>query len=75
MDTPNLQTDIETLSRHEAFGRFMAALNRFREEEIAELHDAPTEKIQQISGRIITYDQILRIANWEQLQNRFRERV
>ena len=30
------------------------------------MHDAPTDKIQQLSGRILSYDQILTMSTWGQ---------
>jgi len=35
------------------------------------MHEANTEKLQQLSGRIITYDQILQMVNWQSLQKKF----
>ena len=48
-------------------------VHQLREESIAELHEATSDNIQQISGRIITYDQLLQLVNWEELRNRHRE--
>ena len=44
-----------------------------REEAIEELHEASIENIQQISGRIITYDQLLQLSSWQELSIRHRE--
>jgi hypothetical protein len=46
-------------------------IHELREETIQELHEAPTEQIQQVSGRIITYDQIIQMSGWEVLKKRF----
>ena len=69
----NIQDDIKTLYNYEAFARFMKMVHQLREETIEELHEATSDNIQQISGRIITYDQILQLVNWEELRNRHRE--
>ena len=69
----NIQDDIKTLYNYEAFARFMKMVHQLREEAIEELHEASRDNIQQISGRIITYDQLLQLVNWEELRNRHRE--
>jgi len=63
----NIQDDIKTLHNHEAFARFIKLIHNLREEAIEELHEASNETIQQVSGRIITYDQVLQLVNWEEL--------
>ena len=69
----NIQDDIKTLYNYEAFARFMKMVHQLREESIEDLHEATSDNIQQISGRIITYDQLLQLVNWEELRNRHRE--
>jgi len=69
----NIQDDIKTLYNYEAFARFMKMVHQLREESIEELHEATSNNIQQISGRIITYDQLLQLVNWEELRIRHRE--
>tara|TARA_R110002020_G_scaffold148662_1_gene324593 strand:+ start:3761 stop:3979 length:219 start_codon:yes stop_codon:yes gene_type:complete len=69
----NIQDDIKTLYNYEAFARFMKMVHQLREETIEELHEATSNNIQQISGRIITYDQLLQLVNWEELRIRHRE--
>jgi len=69
----NIQDDIRTLYNYEAFARFMKMVHQLREESIEELHEATNNNIQQISGRIITYDQLLQLVNWEELRNRHRK--
>lgn len=66
-----LQEAIETLSHHESFGIFIQTISDLREESIESLHNATSDNIQQISGRILTYDQILQMSDWRTLQNRF----
>ncbi len=69
----NIQDDIKTLHNYEAFARFMKMVHDLREEAIEELHEATSENIQQISGRIITYDQLLQLSSWQELSVRHRE--
>ena len=65
-----IQDDIKTLHNYEAFARFIKLIHNLREEAIEELHEASNESIQQVSGRIITYDQVLQLVNWEDLVKR-----
>ncbi len=69
----SIEQDLQALHNHEHFARFMQVIHNLREEAIAELHEAPTETIQQVSGRIITYDQILQFGGWEKLRQRFQD--
>lgn len=69
----NIQDDIKVLQNYEQFARFIKMIHQLREETIAEMHEAPTDQLQQLSGRIITYDQVLQIADWQFLHARFRE--
>tara|TARA_S200002703_G_C3709968_1_gene218059 strand:+ start:292 stop:510 length:219 start_codon:yes stop_codon:yes gene_type:complete len=68
-----IQEDIKTLHNYEAFARFIKLIHNLREEAIEELHEASNETIQQVSGRIITYDQVLQLVNWEELVKRHSE--
>ena len=71
----NIQDDIKSLQNYESFARFIDLIHSLREETISELHEAPSDRIQQISGRIITYDQILQMCDWEKLQATFKDRM
>ena len=68
-----VQDDIKTLYNYEAFARFIKLIHNLREEAIEELHEASNETIQQVSGRIITYDQLLQSVNWEELVKKHSE--
>ena len=68
-----IQEDIKTLYNYEAFARFINLIHNLREEAIEELHEASNETIQQVSGRIITYDQLLQLVNWEELVKKHSE--
>ncbi len=71
----NLEDDLKVLGQHEHFARFMQVVSDLREETIEELHNAPSDKIQQISGRILTYDQLLQMCDWRNMQKRFSDRI
>lgn len=66
-----LEEALQALSNHESFAQFIFTIRDLREEAIEELHKADFEQIQQISGRIITYDQILQMADYRMLEKRF----
>ncbi len=71
----SLETDLQSLSNHEHFARFLQVISDLREETIEELHNASNEQIQQISGRILTYDQVLQMCDWRNIQVRFSDRL
>ena len=71
----NLESDLKVLSKHEQFARFLSVIEDLREETIEELHNATSDNIQQVSGRIITYDQILQMCDWKNLKLRYSERL
>jgi hypothetical protein len=69
----SLEEDLQTLSQHEHFARFLQVISDLREETIQELHEATSDSIQQISGRILTYDQILQMVDVKKLQKRHKD--
>jgi len=71
----SLQEDLQALSNHEHFARFLQVISDLREETIEELHNASNEQIQQISGRILTYDQVLQMCDWRNLKTKFSDRI
>jgi len=64
----NLQDDLNTLRTHDSFIRYLRVISELREETISELHEASTDKIQQLSGRILSYDQILQLSNFNEVK-------
>ena len=70
-----IKDDIKTLHNYEAFARFIKMVHELREETISELHEATNDTIQQVSGRIITYDQILQLVNWQELSRKHTDRM
>ena len=69
----NIQDDIKKLQEYESFARFIKMIHDLREETIEEMHEAPTDRLKQLSGRIITYDQIIQMSDWRLLQARFHD--
>jgi|TARA_R100000479_G_C6258948_1_gene155153 hypothetical protein len=66
-----LEESVNTLKHHESFGAFINNVHQLREEAIGELNAAPTEQVQQLSGKILAYDEVLRMANFEEIRRRF----
>ena len=66
-----LEESVNTLKHHESFGAFINNVHQMREEEIAELSSASLEQVQQISGKILAYDEVLRMSNYEDMRKRF----
>jgi hypothetical protein len=75
MNKPTLEEDIKTLCQHESFARFCETIYSLREEAISNLHQSNTENLQQISGMILTYDQILQLVDWNNLQLKHMDRL
>ena len=73
MPKNNLDQDIEALSNYEHFARFINVIEHLREECISDMHDASIETLQQLSGRILSYDQILQMVDWKNLQKRHKD--
>jgi len=69
----SLEKDIETLSNYEHFARFINTIEQLREECLSDMHEASTEALQQLSGRILSYDQILQIVDGKKLQKRHKD--
>jgi hypothetical protein len=53
----------------------LQVISDLREETIEELHNADSKRIQQISGRILTYDQILQMSDWRTIRRRFTDQL
>ena len=67
------EDDINALSNHETFARFIQSVEYAREQAIQDLHGSGVDGVQQISGRICAYDDILNMVNWDKLRVRHRE--
>lgn len=70
-----MEEDIKTLSNHEAFARFVQSIEAAREEVIADMAESSTDEIQQLSGRILAYDDILKMVDWNTLRRRHQEQL
>ena len=69
-----MEEDIKTLANYEAFARFIS-IEIAREEVIADMANSSTEGIQQLSGRILAYDDILKMVNWDALRERHSQQL
>lgn len=63
----NLNEAISALANHEAFSVYLSYIKGMREQGISDLHNAPTETLQQISGRILAYNDILAMSDSERV--------
>jgi hypothetical protein len=63
----DLTTALNRLSVHKEFSFFLAQVKQLREEAIADMFNAGSDKLQQISGQILAYDQMLKMTNAEHL--------
>ena len=68
-----MEDDIKALSNYEAFARFIQSVESAREECISDLNSSNVEQVQQLAGRILAYDDLMKMANWESLRVRHRE--
>lgn len=70
MQNNNLVTDedIEFLSKYEQFARFIYSVSTAKDAAIKDLHDANTDQVQQISGKIVAYDDVVDMADFESLR-------
>jgi hypothetical protein len=64
-----IQDDIKALQQYDFFARFVDLIHQFREECIEDMHKASTEEVQQLSGRIISYDQILQMVDFDKVRD------
>lgn len=60
----------EALSHSDHFKDFLEEVFQRRESAIQQLHDRPTDSVQQLAGRILEADDILRMGGWEEIQKR-----
>jgi hypothetical protein len=67
----DLEKALEALSNHESFYTFINTIHQLREESIGELHKADYDNLHQVSGKILAYDQLLQMADYETLKRRF----
>lgn len=71
----SLEKSLDHLSHITQFADFLESIKDERESCIAALFDSETHKIQQISGQILAYDQILKMADAETILFRHKEKT
>lgn len=64
------EKDLDGLSRSEPFARLVKFIYDEREKCIAEMHDVPTDSLQQLAGRILAANDLLEDFKWNELQKR-----
>jgi hypothetical protein len=68
-----LEKSLDHLSHVSQFADFLQSVSEEREACISALFNAPSEKMQQIAGQILAYDQILKMCNAEDILFRKRQ--
>ena len=71
----SLEKSLDHLSHVSQFADFLQLIKDERESCISALFDAESEKIQQISGQILAYDQILKMSDAERILFRHAEKT
>jgi len=64
------EESIKQLHNYEAFAEFVAYIYEMRETAIREMRDKGDSSVMQLSGEAVACDEILRVANWEELRAR-----
>ena len=62
------------LKHNEAYIAFLDDIHAQRESYLRSMHDAPTERLQQLSGRILMADEILETGGWREIQERRKQK-
>jgi hypothetical protein len=63
---------IERLSNNADFLAFLEEVWQLRESHVANLHDLDTQRLQQISGRILAYDQVCQLGGIDAVREKWR---
>jgi len=63
----NLQESVNMLANHESFSVYLQNVKQMREQAIADMHNVNTDALQQISGRILAYNDILAMSESERV--------
>jgi hypothetical protein len=64
------EESIKQLHNYEAFAEFVAYIYEMRETAIRQMRDKGDSSVMQLSGEAVACDEILRLANWEELRAR-----
>jgi hypothetical protein len=63
---------LERLHNNEDFLKFLEYIYGIREWCISQMHDVPTERLQQLSGRILAAEEILGVAKWQEMSEKWK---
>jgi hypothetical protein len=63
---------VERLSNNADFAAFLEEVWALREGHVANLHDLDTARLQQISGKILAFDQVCQIGGIENVREKWR---
>ena len=61
---------IERLSHVNDFVDFLEELSFQKESIIQSLHGLPTDQLQQVTGRLLQIDDVLKMGGWQEIQQR-----
>jgi|TARA_R110000796_G_scaffold5530_4_gene20540 hypothetical protein len=70
-----IEKSIDYLSHVTQFADFLELIKEERESCISALFNAETEKVQQIAGQVLAYDQIMKVADAETILSRHRDKA
>lgn len=65
---------LEHLSHLDSFVAFLSEVHDRRESAIQMLTDRPVDGVQQVAGRILEADEILKMGGWAEIQARRKDR-
>jgi len=64
------QEQIDRLSHIDDFIAFLEEVRAVREGSIQQLHDRPVDSVQQLAGRILQCDDILKMGGYDEIARR-----
>lgn len=63
---------IERLGNNADFASFLEEVWQLRESHVANLHDLDSSRLQQISGKILAFDQVCQLGKIEAVREKWR---
>ena len=60
----------DSLAHSDGFVAFLEEVYGIREAQIMQLYDKPVDAVQQVAGRILQCDEILKMGGWDKIQER-----
>jgi hypothetical protein len=66
----NTKDNLDSLIHIDAYVEFLDGIYALRESLIQQLHDVSSDRIQQISGRILQCDDILQMGGYDRIVSR-----